>query len=934
MRLMKAVQPVVHFPRHFLDQAMERVLQGGSNAAGVDGIRLDDIREKSDEFLDEIEEKLTRGIYQPSRVKELTIDQYGKKRKIGILTVEDRIVHTMVKCWLEPICQPKFNKSSYAYQSGKSANQAVEEIEAKLKEGYKWIGETDIQNFFDEIDHEWLRSLLLTFVDDKERIDFVLYLFNIYSVKGIIQGSPLSPLLANIFLNSFDDYMVRDEKPYIRFSDDIVLLDDSKESVEVRLNLMKDALKALKLQWNEKKTAVKHLSETFTFLGFTFSPEGKNVAEKGVKTLSFKLDEVSQSSDCYRTKEENYLSILRGWQQYFNHIPWKDIENLGALHLIEEFEKDSTKQTEIYNRILNAANLDVLDSWHFSKLAFISKNIGRNGDALFWLSFHYEKDAKLPEGLKNWLLSRYSLKEMLYEEFFHHFLELHHNRHHEDRVQNLSEWLLEKDLFLLAKELHEPVLPIQAKNSKKIERFDENDIFSEFLTLFSGKEDRFLVESYIDGKRTFSPIHRALNKEDVKLHYSGELTVVQSLIRSNKTVSYAVIDIDVAKNLIRSSEDNEFLIEKKKVAFTDALKLVDTARRAGFHGQLVDSGYRGYHIWFFFAEPVDLKYAFLFLSNLVSHAGGPSEEIVWERFPKQKKLSDGKSGQAIKLPWGKHSVSNKQSWFLDHAGNVIQDQFSIIKKVKKITRERLLTFVQQPNVQDKVAKNRLPIEEATLPQSIRMILNGCPVMRHMVEKAKNTSYLNHQERLLMLNVFAPIGEEGYQFIHRVIGQTMNYNPGTTEKFIKRSYNKPISCIRIREHFPGLTAQLPCNCQFPLKKGGYPSPVLHHQQLEHLVQRKPQKNEIKKDKSVVVKDASEKVAASKTTEIQSETPIQTQKVNELALKLIELRKQQRGVTKRLRYMENELSQLFDEQKVDQMEIELGSLIRQKKENLVE
>ena len=914
---MRTVQPKVQFPRQYLEKAWEKVLNGGSNAAGVDGVRLDDVKGRVDDFLDEIYEKIISGSYHPSEVKEITINQNGKNRKIGILTLEDRIVHTMIKVWLEPICQPKFSKNSYAYQSGKSANQAVEEIEKKISEGNHWIGETDIQNFFDEIDHTRLQSLLLTFVDDHEKVDFILYLFR-SSGRGITQGSPLSPLLANIYLHSFDEYMARDAKPYIRYSDDILILDQSREAVEKRLNVMEDALEALKLSWNIKKTGIKQLKETFTFLGFTFTSSGKTVAEKGVSSLNSKLREIFETQRSYEQKEEQYRSVIRGWQQYYDIIPWKDIEHFDALLLIVEFEPHSDTLTNVYKRVVSIATNHTLENWHFIKLVSISMRIDFHVDALFWLSFYYEKNKGVPLLFKDWLLNRYSLQKENYEPFFK-FLKKIHVNNDEENLNNLSEWLLSEELFLLAKDLHEPVSPLKFQKSLKDHKLNEKDVFSHYLGLFSGKEDTFLIESFLDGRRTFSPIHRALNVEDVNQHYKGELTVAQYLIRSNKTVSYAVIDIDVGKNLLKSSSEDEFLISKRKVAFGDTLKVLDRARKSGFQGTIVDSGYRGYHIWFFFSEPIDLKYAFLFLNKIVSESGGPSEGIVWERFPKQKKLGEHKNGQAIKLPWGKHSVSNQQSWFLNEEGLVVKDQLAVIGKVPKISRERLLTYVNQPNVQDIVTQNRLPIEETKLPQATRMILSGCPVMRHMVEKAKKTAYLNHQERLLLLNVFAPIGEEGHRFIHRVIGQTMNYHPGTTDKFIKRSYNKPISCIRIREHFPGLTAQLPCNCQFPLKSGGYPSPVLHHQKLEYLVKRKAQKP-VKKP---------EKNAPPVTTQKIEESSLKhTQKVNELALRLIELRKQQRGIKKSLRKIENELAQIFNDHNVDHMEIDLGDLIREK------
>lgn len=333
---MTILQPQVFFEEKYFYEAWTKLLKSGSQAAGVDGVRLCDVRDNSVEFIKNVQHKLLSNHYVPSPLKKIKMTQGRKERIVHLMTLEDRLIHNVVKCYLEPYCNHKFHPQSFAYQAGKSANQAIDQIENWLKAGYGWIGETDIRSFFDEIDHKILEQQLRLFIVDEEIIAFITYLFH-QQVKGVIQGSPLSPLLSNIYLHSFDLYMTDQHEPYIRFSDDLIILDQSKDDVIYRIEAMKKALSMLKLEYDPEKTAIKHVSDSFQFLGFTFSEDGKKVATKGITSLIQKLDTIEDGQEDFETILLKYEQVLRGWQQYFQTIPWTEINQLEAKLLVIEF---------------------------------------------------------------------------------------------------------------------------------------------------------------------------------------------------------------------------------------------------------------------------------------------------------------------------------------------------------------------------------------------------------------------------------------------------------------------------------------------------------------------------------------------------------------------------------------------------------------------
>lgn len=204
-----------------------------------------------------------------------------------------------------------------------------------------------------------------------------------------------------------------------------------------------------------------------------------------------------------------------------------------------------------------------------------------------------------------------------------------------------------------------------------------------------------------------------------------------------------------------------------------------------------------------------------------------------------------------------------------------------------------------------------------LEEEIREVLNKCNLMRYLCQKALKTGYLSHAERLSVLYVFGHLGEGGHEFLHFIMSHTLNYQYHTTERFIERIPAKPISCIKLRDQYKQITAEYGCSCTFKRSKNCYPSPVLHAITLSNHVNTE------------VTLPTSRTLTKENEKKVLDEINIH-KKAQELASKILEMKKQKRGIDAAILKIEKELEKIYDNAKVDCLEVEMGILVRRKTE----
>lgn len=270
----------------FLEEAWKQVSEN-DGSAGTDGMTIRSISEQgAQQLLEQIQQELRERTYRPSPLRRVWIPKpNGKKRGLGIPTVKDRIVQTAVKMVIEPLFECDFEPFSYGFRPNKSAHDAVDEIVKYLNFGCEHVVDADITACFDNIPRHNLMMQIAKRISDgallhliRQSLDAGIMEDNEIHTqeRGTPQGSPLSPLLANIFLDQLDKqwkhsllWMKSSANAHlVRYADDLVILSEGNpETVKRKLD---DIMQSIGLQLNAEKTRIVEAGEGFDFLGFSF----------------------------------------------------------------------------------------------------------------------------------------------------------------------------------------------------------------------------------------------------------------------------------------------------------------------------------------------------------------------------------------------------------------------------------------------------------------------------------------------------------------------------------------------------------------------------------------------------------------------------------------------------------------------------------------
>ena len=332
-----------------LNRAYKRV-KANKGAPGVDGMTVEEAFEWLKEHNHELIERIRKGHYTPSPVRRVEIPKPdGGIRKLGIPTVIDRIIQQAMTQQLIPIYEPKFSDGSFGYRPGRSAKDAVQRIKEYAEQGYTRAVVLDLSKYFDTLNHELLVNILRRDIKDERVIQMIKrYLRSGVMENGVVveteegspQGGNLSPLLANIYLNEFDQEFNKRGVPCIRYADDIVLLAKSERASERLLESSTKFLEGtLKLKVNREKsrTVSVFAIRNFKYLGFCFGRNGKGiyvrVHGKSWKKAKDKLRMLTSRSRCGSVVKtmERIKEYMRGWMNYYSMADMKsNIESLNG----------------------------------------------------------------------------------------------------------------------------------------------------------------------------------------------------------------------------------------------------------------------------------------------------------------------------------------------------------------------------------------------------------------------------------------------------------------------------------------------------------------------------------------------------------------------------------------------------------------------------
>ena len=314
-----------------LAKALQRV-EENRGAAGVDGMTVADLRPYLREHWPAMRERLLEGTYAPSPVKRVEIPKPdGGTRHLGIPTVLDRLIQQALLQVLTPLFDPTFSEGSYGFRPGRRAHDAVRAARAHIEGGYTWVVDLDLERFFDRVHHDRLLARVAQKVEDRRVLRLLRrYLESGVLVNGVVvetvegtpQGGPLSPLLANIYLDDLDRELERRGHRFCRYADDCNIYVRSRRAGErVMASVRRWLAGRLKLRVNEAKSAVERPWKR-TFLGFSFlagTTVRIRLGPKSKQRVKGKLRELTRRNRSQAMEERirRINEYVGGWMGYF-----------------------------------------------------------------------------------------------------------------------------------------------------------------------------------------------------------------------------------------------------------------------------------------------------------------------------------------------------------------------------------------------------------------------------------------------------------------------------------------------------------------------------------------------------------------------------------------------------------------------------------------
>jgi group II intron reverse transcriptase/maturase len=320
-------------------------VQANGGAPGVDGMDIERTESHLKAHWQEIEAKLRAGTYQPGAVRAVTIPKpEGGTRTLGIPNVQDRLIQQAIHQKLSEQCDGSFSDHSYGFRPNRSAHDAIRAAQNFINEGKRHVVDIDLKGFFDEVDHDKLMHQLRQRIEDKSLRKLIgAYLRAPIQQadgskhkrwKGTPQGGPLSPLLANIYLDPLDKELEQRGLSFVRYADDIAIFAASARAAERILERVIVWIeKNLKVPVNREKSGSGPTDQS-SLLGFRLYDDGRiGVAPKSLERLKSKVRELWDARQSLTSKQlrDQWQSYISGWWNYFKIADWRrEVEDLSG----------------------------------------------------------------------------------------------------------------------------------------------------------------------------------------------------------------------------------------------------------------------------------------------------------------------------------------------------------------------------------------------------------------------------------------------------------------------------------------------------------------------------------------------------------------------------------------------------------------------------
>lgn len=382
-RKMDRLLRLIAHPIWLAEAARKTLASRGSYTPGIDGITKLHLENRLLETLAQLRQELLSGDYQPAPARRVYIPKAnGKQRPLGIPTLRDRIIQRAMLMAMEPIWESDFHRLSYGFRPERSVHHAIRTVKLQLTDkrdtSGRWVIEGDLSSYFDTVHHRLLMKAVRRRICDQRFLSLLWKIIKAGHVdaglfraasEGVPQGGVISPLLANIMLHEFDQYLERHylgTKPrqdrwynnhsikvgrrsaiqgkwqwqpavaYCRYADDfIIIVKGTKAHAEAIRNECRDVLEGkLKLTLNMEKTRVTHVNDGFTFLGHRLirkrSRDGimrvvSTIPREKARNFAASLTQIlSGNFDANKIDMVDTLNKkLQGWANFYQFVDFK-----------------------------------------------------------------------------------------------------------------------------------------------------------------------------------------------------------------------------------------------------------------------------------------------------------------------------------------------------------------------------------------------------------------------------------------------------------------------------------------------------------------------------------------------------------------------------------------------------------------------------------
>lgn len=358
--------------------AFKKVI-ANKGAAGPDRQSIKTVKTNWDLIFPELKQSLHTMEYKPGDIRRVWIPKSGGgQRGLGIPNVIDRIVQEAVRLVLEPIYEAKFSTHSHGFRTGRSCHTAIAQAQQYVEDGYEWVVDIDLKDFFNKVNHQRLMARLGRDISDERILWLISRMLKAKTVmpngvkvsgeEGVPQGGPLSPLLSNVVLDELDIELIRRGHRFVRYADDAnIYVRSERAGLRVLASVKKFIETRLRLEVNMAKSAVAKPEERH-FLGFSLKRNLNgdveiHLSQRSRERLVSKMKDLTP-----RNYGGSISTCIKGLNSYL--VGW-----LGFFHICTEEALSTLQKVDAHTR----RRLRAIQLKHWKRKRTIARELIKRG---------------------------------------------------------------------------------------------------------------------------------------------------------------------------------------------------------------------------------------------------------------------------------------------------------------------------------------------------------------------------------------------------------------------------------------------------------------------------------------------------------------------------------------------------------------------------